>query len=110
LLPIGNFHLGTRVHKFLRLNLNILKTTHAPQRPNYKRNCIMYGGINGTMGFLAPLSEDRFKMLGRLEMRLISVINHYAGLNPKAYRLSRPFNKMSHNHLRHVLDEELLRK
>src|SRR5687767_12819985 len=46
LLPIGNFHLGTRVHKLLRLNLNILKTTQAPQRANYKRNCIMYGGIN----------------------------------------------------------------
>jgi cleavage and polyadenylation specificity factor subunit 1 len=68
----------------------------------------MYGGINGTMGYLAPLSEDRFKILGKLEMRLITVIDHYAGLNPKAFRLSKPFNKMSHNHLRHVLDGELL--
>jgi hypothetical protein len=31
-------------------------------------------------------------------------------LNPKAFRLSKPFNKMSHNHLRHVLDGELLWK
>jgi hypothetical protein len=43
-------------------------------------------------------------------MRLVSALNHTAGLNPKAFRLTKAQYKMSHNHHRNIVDGDLLLK
>lgn len=66
------------------------------------------GSLDGSVGYLTPLSETDFRRLGRLEMRLVSELSHCAGLNPKAYRLVKPLWPLTHNHIRRVTDGELL--
>jgi len=107
LLCVGNFHLGTFVQKFLRLRMNQLTTY---KTVNFVKQCVYYSTLDGAVGYIAPISKNLFKKLGKLEMRLSSVINHVAGLNPKAFRLYRPAWRMQHNHHRSVIDGELLWK
>lgn len=103
LLCIGDFHLGTCVNKFLKLktkqNIN-----------EYPKYCSVYGGVDGSIGFLVPIGRETFQRLGKLEMRLVSAIPHSLGLNPKAFRLTKKKSSISQNHKRSVLDGELLKK
>jgi len=95
------------VNRFLRVKLNRLKTNN---KIPINRHCVLYSTSEGGLGYIIPIDKDKFEKLGRLEMRLVSSLQHFAGLNPKAYRLTKPWFKMSHNHQRSVLDGELLWK
>lgn len=159
LVAVGNFHLGSQPHAFLRLKLNTIlyqssKTKDTAPIPSTSatsasltstsspRYCLYYGMfvcilfpllpfsssppsssssssnissflcdtgcLDGSVGYLTPLTESDFCRLGRLEMRLVSELSHNAALNPKAYRLMKPLWPLTHNHLRRVLDGELL--
>jgi cleavage and polyadenylation specificity factor subunit 1 len=113
LVCVGNFYLGSPVNKFTRLKLNTIKTGKKDQdsyKPFESRSCVCYVTLNGSVGFISPLSLSDFQKLGRLEMRLVSALNHSAGLNPKAFRLTKPAFKMSHNHQRNMIDGDLLLK
>jgi cleavage and polyadenylation specificity factor subunit 1 len=106
---VGNFFLGSPVNKFTRLKLNTIKTAKKePAKTLETRSCVSYVTLNGSVGFISPLSSANFQKLGRLEMRLVSALNHTAGLNPKAFRLTKPAFKMSHNHQRNMIDGDLL--
>jgi cleavage and polyadenylation specificity factor subunit 1 len=108
LMCVGNFFLGSPVNKFTRLKLNTIKTAKKEVKPLEGRSCVSYVTLNGSVGFISPLSAADFQKLGRLEMRLVSALNHTAGLNPKAFRLTKPAYKMSHNHQRNMIDGDLL--
>jgi cleavage and polyadenylation specificity factor subunit 1 len=113
LVCVGNFYLGSPVNKFTRLKLNTIKTGKKDQdsyKPFESRSCVCYVTLNGSVGFISPLSLSDFQKLGRLEMRLVSALNHSAGLNPKAFRLTKPAFKLSHNHQRNMIDGDLLLK
>lgn len=101
LLCIGDFHLGTHVNGFLRLKLR--------ERGSFATYCSFYGGTDGSVGYITPMTKECFQRLGKLEMRLVSNLSHFAGLNPKAFRLTKT-NHMYQNHKRSVIDGELLRK
>jgi len=107
LLCTGNFYLGASVNRFLRLRMNHLKTnTKMP----VNKHCALYTTLDGGIGYIAPIEKEKFEKLGRLEMRMVSTVQHVAGLNPKAFRLSKPWLRMSHNHQRSVIDGDLLWK
>jgi cleavage and polyadenylation specificity factor subunit 1 len=110
LMCVGNFYLGSPVNKFTRLKLNTIKTAKKDDKLMQTRSCVNYVTLNGSVGFISPLSAADFQKLGRLEMRLVSALNHAAGLNPKAFRLTKPAYKMSHNHQRNMIDGDLLLK
>jgi len=109
---VGNFYLGSPVNKFTRLKLNTIKTKKEKDSGKFSesRSCVCYITLNGSVGFISPLSTADFQKLGKLEMRLVSALNHTAGLNPKAFRLTKPSFKLSHNHQRNMIDGDLLLK
>eukprot|EP01126_Amoeba_proteus_P003717 TRINITY_DN11240_c0_g1_i1.p1 TRINITY_DN11240_c0_g1~~TRINITY_DN11240_c0_g1_i1.p1 ORF type:complete len:214 (+),score=38.20 TRINITY_DN11240_c0_g1_i1:2-643(+) len=105
LLCTGNFYLGASVNWFLRLRNNTLKTTAKIQET---KHCVYYTTLDGGVGLITPIQEEEFEKFGRLEMRMVSAVPHVAGLNPKAFRLSKTSSKMSHNHHRSIIDGDLL--
>jgi len=105
LLCTGNFFLGSHVGRFLRFRMNQLSTNKKLRTEKY---CAFYTGLDGSIGTLVPIDQTRFEKFGRLEMRMVSALPHIAGLNPKAFRLCKPAWKMSHNHVRSIIDGELL--
>jgi len=106
LICIGNFYLGSQVQKFLRLRMNTFKTSKIQET----KVCALYASLDGSLGYVSPISAEAFKKIGKLEMRMVSAIQHPAGLNPKAFRLTKSNWKMSHNHQRNIIDGELLIK
>jgi len=71
---------------------------------------VVYGGTDGSLGTVIPINSERFKKLGKLEMRLVSAIPHVAGLNPKAFRLWKPKSRILQNHQRRFVDGDLLQE
>ncbi|EJT99386.1 hypothetical protein DACRYDRAFT_17537 [Dacryopinax primogenitus] len=60
---------------------------------------LIFGTIDGTLGTISPVPDECFKRLQLLSGQLMRSVQHFAGLNPRAFRtvrndlLSRPLNK-----------------
>lgn len=108
LMCLGNFHLGSLTCQLTRVKLNRL---NFPALGNQftKFGCV-FGAHDGSLSLVAPISADKFKRLGKLEIRLVSTLPHFCGLNPKAFRLWKPRWHMTHNHQRRFIDGNLLWK
>jgi len=50
---------------------------------------LIYGSIDGSLSSLTPVDESVFKRLQLLQGQLTRNIQHFAGLNPKAFRIVR---------------------
>ncbi|KAL2641921.1 hypothetical protein R1flu_009508 [Riccia fluitans] len=81
LLPRAEFHLGAHVTKFLRLQMLPTATSN---RSN--RFAVLFGTLDGGIDFLAPLDELTFRRVQALQKKLVDVVPHVAGLNPRAFR------------------------
>ena len=97
LLPRADFHLGARVGKFVRLGLlDPLKcesslAAAAPLLPqkgdNTSRLFALYATFEGSLGVVRVLDEKTHLVLEMLQERMVDLLPHTAGLNPRAYRL-----------------------
>jgi cleavage and polyadenylation specificity factor subunit 1 len=56
----------------------------APQAPSL--NHILTTSLSGSIGLLTPVDETTYRRLGSLQTHLTSILEHPAGLNPRAYR------------------------
>ncbi|KZT50763.1 hypothetical protein CALCODRAFT_488456 [Calocera cornea HHB12733] len=60
---------------------------------------LIFGTSDGSLGTISPVPEDSSKRLQLLSGQLMRSVQHFAGLNPRAFRtvrndhLSRPLNK-----------------
>ena len=97
LLPRADYHLGARVGKFVRLGLlDPLKwesssAAAAPLLPqkgdNTTRLFALYATFEGSLGVVRVLDEKTHLVLEMLQERMVDLLPHPAGLNPRAYRL-----------------------
>lgn len=55
-----------------------------PQAPSLQH--ILTTSISGAVGLLTPVDETTYRRLGSLQTHLTSILEHTAGLNPRAYR------------------------
>lgn len=102
LLCRADFHVGSHVNKFARLPL-------LPPSPQ-PRHALVFGTLDGGLGYLRPMEEGVFKKLAALQSKLMTAIPHAAGLNPRAYRLAKVGRRVNRVHQKHLLDGELLWK
>jgi len=78
-----DLHLGSHVNRFLRWTM--------PFRPSSGvRIAAHYSTADGALGSVAPLAEDSYRKLLALQNLLATSVPHFAGLNPKSWRLFRP--------------------
>jgi cleavage and polyadenylation specificity factor subunit 1 len=95
LLAKAQFHLGQRASQIIRIpimkEMNVLAyhmllfgTTSGTYSPTSFRLIDMFpvGGI----GALSPISEQVFRRLTMISHKMQTLIPHFAGLNPKAFR------------------------
>jgi cleavage and polyadenylation specificity factor subunit 1 len=64
--------------------------------------------LDGSLGYVIPVSEKTFRRLFILQNTICVMKPHYAGLNPKAYRLLRGQRKELCNPQKNILDGDLL--
>ncbi|KAM0789430.1 hypothetical protein ACM66B_000255 [Microbotryomycetes sp. NB124-2] len=72
-----------------------------------RQNCVLYGGVDGSLFSLVPVRDIVFKRLQLLQTALARHVQHFAGLNPRGNRIVKN-DSVSRAITRGVLDGELL--
>ena len=94
LLHRGAFHLGDSVTgmRMVPSSLKPLAQQQAmtngdhPDEESPKLYHVLTTAASGAVGLLTPLDEASYRRLSALQTHLTSVLEHAAGLNPRAYR------------------------
>lgn len=108
LLRKGDYHLGQTVNTMFRVQCH--------QRGLYERypfmyenkHLVMYGTLDGAIGYCLPLPEKVYRRLLMLQNVLISYQEHLCGLNPKEFRTIKMAKKISLNPSRCIIDGDLV--
>lgn len=107
---MAEFHAGVHITKFLRLPMLSVSpgstTVSASDKSN--RFALVFGTLDGSLGFIAPLDELTFRRLQTLQKKLVDAVPHVCGLNPKAYRQFRANGKAHRPGPDNIVDFELL--
>lgn len=78
-------------------------------RPSDLRQLTVYASLDGSLGFLLPITEKTYRRLQMLQNIMTTHLPHLAGLNPKAYRLLKTHKKsLMPPNSRVILDGDLL--
>ncbi|CAH9139745.1 unnamed protein product [Cuscuta epithymum] len=107
LLSRAEFHVGAYISKFLRLQL-LPNSTDRTGTDKTNRFALLFGTLDGGVGYIAPLDELTFRRLQSLQKKLVDAIPHVAGLNPKSFRLYRSNGKAHRPGPDNIVDGELL--
>ncbi|KAI0216603.1 Cleavage and polyadenylation specificity factor subunit 1 [Lamellibrachia satsuma] len=75
-----------------------------------KRHVTYFASLDGSIGFLLPVTEKMYRRLLMVQNALNTHIPHAAGLNPKDYRLVHVETRSLANPHRNILDGDLLWK
>ena len=107
LIRRAEIHLGLKSVTFFRIRC---RSHPNSKRPELKQMTV-YATLDGSIGYVLPVSEKIYRRLLMLQNVLNNHIQHAAGLNPKAYRMCRTSRKMLQpSTSRAILDGDLLYK
>ena len=87
--------------------LTTLLYTRRHAHEDVRQNGILFGGVDGSLYTLAPAREAVFRRLQRLQDLMTRHVQHFAGLNPRAWRMVKN-DTVSRAITKGVLDGELL--
>eukprot|EP00118_Oscarella_pearsei_P015222 m.136215 g.136215 ORF g.136215 m.136215 type:complete len:1413 (+) comp38172_c1_seq126:32-4270(+) len=104
LLRRADFHLGSHVNCMFRTPLGPAKGSSDKKT----RQITWFGTLDGGLGYFIPMPEKTYRRLLMLQNKLVTGIPHFAGLNPKEFRLLRTKQKFLDNPHKNVLDGNLL--
>ncbi|POY73837.1 hypothetical protein BMF94_3096 [Rhodotorula taiwanensis] len=85
---------------------SILFAKHLPNE-DAKQNGILYGGLDGSLFSLVPVRDAVFKRLQSLQTLMMRHVLHFAGLNPRGYRIVKN-DSVSRAITKGILDGDLL--
>nr|CAG4708544.1 unnamed protein product [Naegleria fowleri] len=133
LVPVCDFHVGTLITTVSRMKMrdipdeitiaigNPASTTTATtdkkqpttqKRDNSKTNphfqFILFGSIDGSIGYIAPINELTHRRLYALQLKMYTQLEHSAGLHPKAFRLYKPLERTEYNYKKNIIDGQLI--
>ncbi|KAG9140740.1 hypothetical protein Leryth_006923 [Lithospermum erythrorhizon] len=111
LLSRAEFHVGSHITKFMRLQLLPTisdRTGGAPVSDKTNRFGLLFGTLDGSIGCVAPLDELTFRRLHSLQRKLVDTVAHVAGLNPKSFRQFQSKGKAHRPGPDGIVDFELL--
>ena len=84
LLAKSQFHVGGKVSELLCLPVTY------PGRQSVAYHVLYFGTTSGGIGTVFPIPEQVFRRLSMIAHKLQTIVPHFSGLNPKAYRKFKP--------------------
>lgn len=110
LLPRAAAQLGSQPSSLLRLALPAPASLPGQAgQPKRTRHALVWGTLQGGVGFVSPLEEAAFRRLSFLGVKMVTGVQHAAGLNPRSFRAHRA-GAGSSGELKNALDAALLRR
>lgn len=112
LLRRADFHLGSLVNSFFRIRCKFpFKEMENRIQSNYgNKHITMFATLDGSIGYMLPVTEKTYRRLLMLQNLLNTNIQHVAGLNPKAFSLAKMHKLELMNPCKNILDGMLLNK
>ena len=111
LLSRAEFHTGSHLTKFLRLQMlptAIEQANLGPGSDKTNRFALLFGTLEGSIGCVAPLEELTFRRLQSLQKKLVDCVPHACGLNPRSFRQFRSNGRAHRPGPDNIVDCELL--
>ncbi|XP_077982143.1 cleavage and polyadenylation specificity factor subunit 1-like [Glandiceps talaboti] len=112
LLRRADFNIGSHVSTFFRLRCKLADPASDKLQTGIgeRRHITLFATLDGSIGFLFPMTEKTYRRLLMLQNALIIHMPHAAGLNPKAYRMVKHQYRALINQHKNTLDGDLLWK
>ncbi|KAL5727982.1 hypothetical protein ACHQM5_001115 [Ranunculus cassubicifolius] len=89
LLSRAEFHVGSHMTKFLRLQMRPTssdRTATGAGSDKTNRFALLFGTLDGSVGCIAPVDELTFRRLQTLQKKMVDAVPHMGGLNPRSFR------------------------
>ncbi|EEC01987.1 cleavage and polyadenylation specificity factor, putative [Ixodes scapularis] len=113
LLRRGDFHIGSPVVSMFRIKCRMGEVAKHDRRLAASvdgRHITMLATLDGSLGYVLPVPEKTYRRLLMLQNVLVTNMPHYAGLNPKAFRMYHSQRRVLGNPHKNILDGELIWK
>lgn len=109
LIRKAEFNVGSHINSFFRLKCKV-NDPYLDKRSSLadKRQVTYCSTLDGSLGYVIPISEKTFRRLFILQNTICAMKPHNAGLNPKAYRMLKGQRKELGNPQKNILDGDLL--
>lgn len=101
---VGEFHLGEFVNRFRPGSL----TMHQQDSDTPAIPTLLYGTVNGVIGVIASLPQERFQFLEKVQKNLTKVIKGVGGFEQEEWRSFRNERKTVES--RQFLDGDLIER
>jgi cleavage and polyadenylation specificity factor subunit 1 len=112
LLKRADYHFGSFINAFFRIRCKISPkiVDKRIKQTLQNRQITMFATLDGSLGYLLPVSEKTYRRLLMLQNVLTTSLQHTAGLNPKAFRMVKLHKPELTNPSKNILDGDLLYK
>jgi len=100
-------NVGSHVNCMFRVQC---KAVDNDGRRSARRHATYFATLDGSIGYLLPVSEKMYRRLSMLQNLLTTYIPHKAGLNPKSYRMVRHPRHQLSRPIKNIVDADLLWK
>ena len=108
LLPHASFHLGAPITRLQRISwAGGGAAAGAAAGVAARRNGLLWASTDGSIGFVAPLSESDFRRLAFLATKMAVGLPQPAGLHPRAFRADKT-RAASARELKNMVDGQLM--
>lgn len=111
LLRRADYHLGAHVTSLCRLRGKVpsaLADDPAESIYSRRKHLTLYCTVDGSVGFLYPISESVYRQFQTLQNEMNVSLAHVAGLNPKAWRLLKQARPSIANPCKQIVDGDLI--
>ncbi|XP_037549569.1 cleavage and polyadenylation specificity factor subunit 1 [Nematolebias whitei] len=111
LLRRGDFNVGAHVNTLWRMPCKGAMDAGSKKTLTWdNKHITWFATLDGGIGLLLPMTEKTYRRLLMLQNALNTLLQHHAGLNPKAFRMMHCDRRSLQNAERSILDGELLNK
>ncbi len=97
LVVSSEYCLGSRVSSSARIACHSLTANPMYNQTFYRRNGIVFSGVDGSLHLLVPIQETDYRRLQLLCVQLNSAVPHQLGLNPMEHRAYKSYYSSTSN-------------
>ncbi|XP_055081230.1 cleavage and polyadenylation specificity factor subunit 1 [Periophthalmus magnuspinnatus] len=111
LIRRADFNVGAHINAFWRMPCRGAMDAASRKALTWdNKHITWFATLDGGVGLLLPMQEKTYRRLLMLQNALNTMLQHHAGLNPKAFRMMHFDRRGLQNSARNILDGELLAK
>uniref|UniRef100_A0A0M3K416 CPSF_A domain-containing protein n=1 Tax=Anisakis simplex TaxID=6269 RepID=A0A0M3K416_ANISI len=104
----SEINIGTNVNSFVRVKGHISNGFVENEHYSLNRQSVLFCSLDGSFGFVRPLSEKVFRRLHMLQQLMSSLVAQPAGLNIKGSRAARPQRPNHYLNIRNMVDGDVV--